>query len=136
MTQRPSILFGDVCASLWSWSGKRLAQKVEGGAMRLAAESKQPAFHRSVKTRSCGRSAKRTAPEQNRSVQQPAGHSAARPAAECCRGPGMNDLSAEGEACRQLMELDVTATEGGRRRGRTDRKLEQMETLTSSYFVM
>lgn len=126
MTQRPSILFGDVCASLRSLSGKRLAQKVEGGAMRLAAESKQPAFHCSVKTRSCGRSAKRTAPEQTGGM----------PGCRVRGRPGMNDLSAEGEACRQLMELDVTATEGGRRRGRTDRKLEQTETLTSSYFVM
>lgn len=31
---------------------------------------------------------------------------------------------------------ECMATEGGQRRGWTDRKLEQMETLTSSYFVM
>lgn len=46
----------------------------------------------------------------------------------------MNDLSAEGEACRRLMEVDVQLQ---RAEGETDRKLQQKESLTSSSsFVM
>lgn len=41
----------------------------------------------------------------------------------------MNDLSAEGEACRRLMEVDVQLQ---RVEGETDRKLQQKESLTSS----
>lgn len=54
--------------------------------------------------------------------------------------PGMNDLSAEREACRQLMELDVQLQrmEGGGEEGQTDtdRKLKQKEILTSSSVVV
>lgn len=47
----------------------------------------------------------------------------------------MNDLSADGEACRRLMELDVQLwrEEGGERE---DRELRPQERLTSSSFVM
>lgn len=49
---------------LWSLSGKQFMQKVEGEVMRLTAESKQLAIHRSVKTRSCGCSLWCTVPTQ------------------------------------------------------------------------
>lgn len=67
--------------------------------------------------------------QTNVSVQQPAELQSAQPPGDewfICWGGSMQ--AANGAGC--------TATEGGRRRGRTDRKLEQMETLTSSYFVM
>ena len=70
----------------------------------------KPAFHRSVKTRSCGRSSWSERSHANK--------------ARSCRAPGrpgMNDLSADGEACRRLMELDVQLwREEGSRDGRRE----------------
>lgn len=56
MTQWPSILSGGIWHA-WAFVvivWKQLMHTEDGEVMRLAAESKQPTIHCSVKTRSCG----------------------------------------------------------------------------------
>lgn len=99
-------------------------QKVEGGVMRLAdgVQTSQP-FTAVSKQGHVDGAHEANVPTQARSCRAPG-------------RPGMNDLSADGEACRRLMELDVQLwrEEGGGRR--EDRELRPQERLTSSSFVM